>query len=67
MGCEVVDVAPIKRIKVESGDVFILCSDGFYKEVEISKALDFNSRLSEYLDGLASYVSDNYSLIKVAL
>lgn len=67
MGCEVVDVAPIKRIKVESGDVFILCSDGFYKEVEIRKALDFNSRLSEYLDGLASYVSDNYSLIKVAL
>ncbi|MDD7030163.1 MAG: protein phosphatase 2C domain-containing protein [Prevotella sp.] len=67
MGSEVVDVAPIKRIKVESGDVFILCSDGFYKEIEICKVLDFDSALPEYLDGLASHVSDNYSFIKVAL
>ena len=67
MGSETVDVAPIKRIKVERGDVFILCSDGFYKEIEICKVLDFDSSLTEYLDGFASHVSDNYSFIKVAL
>lgn len=67
MGSETVDVAPIKRIKVERGDVFILCSDGFYKEIEICKVLDFDSSLTEYLDGFASHISDNYSFIKVAL
>lgn len=67
MGDEPVDAAPIRRIKVENGDVFILCSDGFYKRIDMKKALEFEgSRIAE-LDALAAKVLDNYSFIKVVL
>lgn len=67
MGNTPVDVAPIRKIEVEKGDVFILCTDGFHKEIDITKALNYDDRKKEELDVLANDIADNYSFIKVKI
>lgn len=67
MGAESVDVAPIRKIKIETGDVFILCSDGFHKEIDMTKALCFDDSKKEELDSIANSISDNFSFIKVEI
>lgn len=65
MGKYPVDVAPIRKIEVETGDVFILCTDGFHKEIDMSKALQYDDSKKDVLDALAETVSDNFSFLKV--
>lgn len=65
MGNTPMDVAPISRVKVESGDVFILCTDGFYKEMDILVAYNYNDGKKQSLDEMSETISDNYSFIKV--
>ena len=66
MGENPVDVAPIRKIEIESGDVFILCSDGFHKEI-MTKALSYDDSKKEELDIIADTISDNFSFIKVEI
>lgn len=67
MGDTLVDAAPIRKIEVEDGDVFILCTDGFHKEIEMDKALNYNDSKKTELDTLANGISDNYSFVKVTI
>lgn len=67
MGNDPVDVAPIRKIEVEEGDVFILCTDGFHKEIDMTKALKYNDPMKDELDQLAKCITDNYSFIKVVV
>lgn len=67
MGEYPVDVAPIRKIRIEEGDVFILCTDGFHKEVNMTKAFYYDDSKKGDLDAIANTISDNYSFIKVEL
>ena len=67
MGEDPVDVAPIRKIEIEVGDVFVLCTDGFHKEIDMSEALAYNDSKKEELDAIAETISDNFSFIKVEL
>ncbi len=67
MGDTPVDVAPIRKIEVEKGDVFILCTDGFHKEIDMTKALSYDDSKKEELDALADDIADNYSFVKVII
>lgn len=67
MGEYPVDVAPVRKIEIVSGDVFILCSDGFHKEIDITKALSYDDSKKEELDAIADNISDNFSFIKVEI
>jgi len=67
MGNTPVDMAPIRKIEVEEGDVFILCTDGFHKEIDMTKALNYNDSKRDELDALANDITDNYSFVKVVI
>lgn len=67
MGEIPVDNATIRKIEVGDGDVFILCTDGFYKEIDMIKALSYDYSKKEELDAIADSISDNYSFIKVEI
>ena len=67
MGEDSVDTAPIGKIETEPGDVFILCTDGFHKELDMNRALEYDDSQKEKLDDLAKDVSDNLSFIKVVI
>ena len=67
MGNTPVDVAPIRKIEVEEGDIFILCTDGFHKEIGITKALNYDENMKVALDALANDISDNYTFVKVKI
>ena len=65
MGKDMVDVAPIRKIKIDGGDVFVLCTDGFYKEIDMRRAFYYEDSCKEELDAISNNISDNYSFIKV--
>ena len=67
MGDTPIDVAPIRKVKLESGDVFVLCTDGFHKEFDMKKALNYNNSQREDIDSIATHISDNFSFIKVEI
>lgn len=67
MGEDPVDVAPVRKIKIEPGDVFVLCSDGFHKEIDMTKALSYDDSKKKELDVIADTISDNFSFIKVEI
>lgn len=62
MGEVPMDTPSLRKVQVEKGDMFILCTDGFYKEVGINNALSPDRC---QLDSLASSIGDNYSFIKI--
>lgn len=67
MGDDPVDVAPIRRISIEKGDVFILCTDGLHKELDMTRVLNYEECDKGDLDASASNLSDNCSFIKVEI
>ena len=67
MGEETVHKAPIGKIEIEEGDVFILCTDGFHKEIDIQKALSYDESQKDVFDSISESISDNYSFIKVVV
>lgn len=67
MGDDPVDVAPIRKIEIEAGDVFVLCTDGFHKEIDMRRALEYADFKKEELDSIANSISDNFSFIKVEI
>ena len=62
-----VDEAPIRKVAVEEGDVFILCTDGYHKELDMVHARRFNESDKADLENKASTISDNFSFIKVEI
>ncbi len=67
MGDESVDIAPIRRIEIKEGDVFILCTDGLHKEFDMKRVIDYDDSKKEDFDFLAPNVSDNFSFIKIEI
>lgn len=67
MGDEPVDIAPIRKVEIERGDVFILCTDGLHKEVDMAQVLNYNDCKKTEFDTFALNVSDNFSFIKVEI
>lgn len=67
MGDDPVDVAPIRKIETEVGDVFVLCTDGFHKEIDMRRVLEYDDSKKEELDAIANSISDNFSFIKVEI
>ena len=67
MGEEQIDAAPVAKIEIVKTDAFVLCTDGFYKEISMTKALNFDDSKKGELDALAEKVSDNYSFIKIVI
>ena len=65
MGDEPVDLAPIRKVEIEKGDVFILCTDGLHKEIDMTRVLGYNDSKKYEFDSFAPSVSDNFSFIKV--
>lgn len=67
MGQVPIDVAPIRKIEIEAGDVFVLCTDGFHKEIDMTRAVSYDDSKKEELDAIANTISDNFSFIKVEI
>ena len=67
MGEDPVDEAPIVKIEIQEGDVFILCTDGFHKEIDMRKAMEYDDSRKNDMDSLSEDISDNYSFIKVTV
>lgn len=65
MGDVPVDVAPIRKVKIEKGDIFILCTDGLHKELDMTRVVDYNENKKDDFDSFAPRVSDNFSFIKI--
>lgn len=67
MGESPVSEAPIRKVAIENGDVFILCTDGYYKELDMVYATRFDESNKDYLEHKAPTISDNFSFIKVEI
>ncbi len=67
MGENPVSEAPIRKVAIENGDVFILCTDGYHKELDMIYATRFDESNKDYLEHKASTISDNFSFIKVEI
>ena len=67
MGESPVDEAPARKVAVEEGDIFILCTDGFHKEIDMMYARNFDESKKADLEHKASNISDNFSFIKVEI
>lgn len=65
MGESKIENPPIRKIKVEEGDVFVICTDGFYKDIDMQRAYNYDESQKAILDEMSESVSDNYSFIKV--
>ena len=53
------------RMEVQPGDVLILCTDGFHKELDVRILLNEEKSSKDKLDAKAESMNDNYSFIKI--
>lgn len=67
MGEDNVDRAPIVKIEVQPKDIFVLCTDGFHKELNLDIALNFDESKRNRLKSIAKEILDNFSFIKVEI
>ena len=67
MGESPVDESPVRKVAIESGDIFVLCTDGFHKEVDMTYAVNFDESKKDVLEQKAPNISDNFSFIKVEI
>lgn len=67
MGESSVDDSPVRKVTIESGDIFVLCTDGFHKEVDMTYAVNFDESKKNILEQKALNVSDNFSFIKIEI
>lgn len=54
----------VSHVSVQQGDIFVLCTDGFHKELAMSNATEYNDSHKDLLDSKSANISDNYSFIK---
>ncbi len=55
------------KITTAHNDTFVLCTDGFHKEINMTKALNYDGSKKDELDDLMSNMADNYSFIRVGI
>lgn len=67
MGEDTLDDVPIRKVKIESGDVFVLCSDGFHKEFSVSSLANNSEKAIEEMDLSIHEASDNVSFMIVSI
>lgn len=67
MGDELPDDSPIRMIRTLPGDIFVLCSDGFHKEIPLFKAVEFENNIKTELEAEAPMISDNFSFLKISI
>lgn len=67
MGEETIDDAPIRKVKIESGDTFILCSDGYHKEFHVSSLAKNPEKTIEDLNQNIVNASDNVSFLRITI
>lgn len=67
MGEEPLDEAPVAKIEICEGDVFILCTDGVHKEIDMERVLNYDESKKEFFDSISETITDNYSFIKVVI
>ena len=57
----------IVKIKVKPNDIFILCSDGVHRQLNIEKLIGYTDGLKEDYDIKSNDMNDNYSFIKMVI
>ncbi len=67
MGDDDLGDIPVEKVDIQPNDIFILCSDGFHKEISMEYAKKFDGKDKSYLDKFSNRASDNYTFIKVAI
>ena len=68
MGDEIKEEIPIEVLSVAKGDTFLLCSDGFYKQLPVEEYAASCDKINlKCLDDMAPDMDDNYSFIKVTV
>lgn len=67
MGDDNLGIVEVAHLSVVEGDVFILCTDGFYKENAVSDAVYYDDSKKTNLDNKALIMSDNYSFAKLEI
>ena len=67
MGDDNLGTVEVAHLSVSEGDVFILCTDGFYKENSISDAVNYDDSKKIDLDKESLRMSDNYSFAKLVI
>jgi len=65
MGDDKLGVVQVSHTATESGDIFVLCTDGFHKEIGMDFAMCYENSQKDFLDKRAKKISDNFSFIKV--
>ena len=67
MGEENLPSPSLAKVSVEEGDVFLLCSDGFYKDFFVANLAASTDYINEVLEKKALKASDNVSFIRVEI
>lgn len=65
MGHDTVETAPVRKVKIMPGDVFVLCSDGYHKEFSVSSLANSPDEQIAELQLSSGQASDNFSFIRV--
>ena len=67
MGEDNLNLESIVKIKVKPNDIFILCSDGVHRQLNIATLTGYTESLKENYDIKSSDMNDNYSFIKMVI
>ena len=64
MGDDRLGKVEVSHVSAQQRDIFVLCTDGFHKELAMSNATEYNDSYKDLLDSKSANISDNYSFIK---
>lgn len=64
MGDDRLGKVEVSHVSAQQRDIFVLCTDGFHKELAMSNATEYNNSYKDLLDSKSANISDNYSFIK---
>lgn len=65
MGDDKLGLVEVSHAVVETGDIFVLCTDGFYREINMELAMNYDGSQRDALDERAQETGDNFSFIKI--
>ena len=64
MGDDRLGKVEVSYVSAQQREIFVLCTDGFHKELAMSNATEYNDSYKDLLDSKSANISDNYSFIK---
>lgn len=67
MGDDKLGKTSVAKVELTQKDIFVLCTDGYHKEISMQYALTYDGSQKDVLDDKAENISDNYSFIKVEI